>query len=129
VFDRMDAVWLQTWMHRNAQLIAEDGIYPFLNGVKREIAQTGRIEIGRIADHLRFLLARGRPEHKDAWLVNRLITEYVPSDFVSRYVFNKQGFYKDYAGYDDRFRQHVVETLKTTYLTDKGAFRKRLYGL
>ena len=129
VFDRMDAVWLQTWMHRNAQLIAADGVYPFLNGVKREIAQTGRIEIGRIADHLRFLLARGRPEHKDAWLVNRLITEYVPSDFVSRYVFNKQGFYKDYAGYDDRFRQHVVETLKTTYLTDKAAFRRRLYGL
>jgi hypothetical protein len=129
ILNRMDAVWLQTWMHRNAALITEDGVYPFLNSVKREIAQSGRIEMNRISDHFRFLLARARPDHKDAWLVNRLITEYVPSDFVSRYVFNKQGFYDDYTGYDEAFRQHVVETLKSTYLTDKAAFRKRLYGL
>ena len=128
-YSGMDAVWLQTWMHRNAGLINEEGTYPFLNAIKREIAQTGRVDIGRIPDRFRFLLARARPEHKDAWLVNRLITEFVPDDFVSRYVFNKQGFYADYTGYDDAFRQHVVETLKNTYLTDKAAFRKRLYGL
>ena len=126
---RMDAVWLQTWMHRNASLIAEDGVYPFLNSVKRDIAQSGHVDIRHIRDRFRFLLARARPDHKDAWLVNRLITEFVPDDFVSRYVFNKQGFYADYTGYDDAFRQHVVETLKNTYLTDKAAFRKRLYGL
>jgi len=126
---RMDAVWLQTWMHRNASLIAEDGVYPFLNSVKRDIAQSGHVDIRHIRDRFRFLLARARPDHKDAWLVNRLITEYVPSDFVSRYVFNKQGFYDDYQGYGEGFRHHVVETLKNTYLTDKAAFRKRLYGL
>jgi hypothetical protein len=125
----MDAVWLQTWMHRNARLINDDGVYPFLNGVKRDIAQTGHIDIRHIRDRLRFLLARAKPDHKDAWLTNRLITEYVPSDFVSRYVFNKQGFYDDYTNYSEAFRHHVVETLKTTYLSDKAAFRKRLYGL
>lgn len=126
---RMDAVWLQTWMHRNVSLINEDGAYPFLNSVKRDIAQSGHVDIRDVRDRFRFLLARAKPDHKDAWLTNRLITEYVPSDFVSRYVFNKQGFYEDYAGYDENYRQHVVDTLKTTYLTDKAAFRKRLYGL
>ena len=125
----IDAVWMQTWMHRNAGLINEEGTYPFLNSIKREIAQSGSVDINHIPDRFRFLLVRGKPDHKDAWLVNRLITEYVPSDFVSRYVFNKQGFYRDYTGYDDAFRQHVVETLKTTYLKDKAAFRKRLYDL
>lgn len=126
---RMDAVWLQTWMHRNARLINDDGVYPFLNSVKRDIAQSGHIDIRHIRDRFRFLLARARPDHKDAWLTNRLITEYVPSDFVSRYVFNKQGFYDDYEGYSEAFRHHVVETLKNTYLSEKAAFRKRLYGL
>lgn len=126
---RMDAVWLQTWMHRHAELIARDGVYPFLSAMKREIAQTGRIEISRVDESKRFLLVRARPDHKDAWLVNRLITEYNPSDFVSRYVFNKQEFYKDYKGYSEAFRHHVVETLKATYLSDKAAFKKRLYSL
>ncbi|QKV17070.1 DUF6638 family protein [Oricola thermophila] len=126
---RMDAVWLQTWMHRNAGLINEDGVYPFLNAVKRDIARSGHVDIRDVDNRFRFLLARAKPDHKDAWLVNRLVTEYVPSDFVARYVFNKQGFYKDYESYGDAFRQHVVEMLKTTYLSDKAAFRKRLYGL
>ena len=128
-FPKIDAVWLQTWMHRNASLIADEGTYPFLTAIKREIAQSGHIDARRTPDRFRFTLARALPEHKDAWLTNRLITEYVPYDFVSRYVFNKQGFYKDYAGWDDSYRQHVVETLKSTYLTDKAALRKRLYGL
>ncbi|MFZ2101291.1 MAG: DUF6638 family protein, partial [Oricola sp.] len=126
---RIDAVWLQTWMHRHSDLITQDGVYPFLANMKREMAQTGRIEISRLAPRLRFLLVRAKPEHRDAWLVNRLITEYIPGDFVSRYVFNKQEFYKDYTGYSEAFRHHVVETLKTTYLNDKAAFKKRLYGL
>ena len=51
------------------------------------------------------------------------------SDFVSRYVFNKQQFYIDYESYSEAFRNHVVETLKSTYLKDKAALRLQLYGL
>jgi hypothetical protein len=50
-------------------------------------------------------------------------------DVVSLYVFNKQGFYKQYEGWSKRWREHVVDTLKNTYLKDKAAFRARLYGL
>jgi hypothetical protein len=61
--------------------------------------------------------------------VNRLISEFVPSDFVARYAFNKQGFYTDYQTWGEPYRAHVVETLKTTYLNDRLAWRKRLYDL
>jgi hypothetical protein len=74
-------------------------------------------------------VVRAKPDHPDAWLTNRLISDFVPSDFVSRYVFNKQGFYKDYEGFSQPWREHVVDILKTTYLKDKVAFRTRLYGL
>ncbi|WP_394886556.1 DUF6638 family protein [Mesorhizobium sp. AaZ16] len=126
---KFDRVWLQTWIHGHAELINKDGTFPFLNAAKREIAQLGHLKIDEVFPQHRFLVTRGKPDHPDAWLTNRLISDFVPSDFVSRYVFNKQGFYKDYEGFGEAWRRHVVNTLKTTYLKDKEAFRARLYGL
>jgi hypothetical protein len=37
-----DRIWLQTWMHRNSGLIAEEGIYPFLQEAMREISPPAR---------------------------------------------------------------------------------------
>ena len=126
---KADRVWLQTWIHGHADLINSDGTFPFLNAAKREIAQLGQIKIDDVAPRHRFLVVRANPAHPDAWLTNRLISDYVPFDFVSRYVFNKQGFYADYEGFNTVWRRHVVDTLKDTYLKDKAAFRARLYGL
>ncbi|KQZ16191.1 hypothetical protein ASD50_10005 [Mesorhizobium sp. Root552] len=124
-----DKVWLQTWMHSNADMINRDGNFPFLNAAKREIRQVGQLRLEDVFPQQRFLVVRAKPDHPDAWLTNRLISDFVPSDFVSRYVFNKQGFYKDYEGFSQPWREHVVDILKTTYLKDKVAFRTRLYGL
>ncbi len=127
--NRVDKVWLQTWIHRHADQIQRDGAFPFLNAAKREAAQTGQIDLDEIAPHRRFLVVRAKPDHPDAWLTGRLISDFVPDDFVSRYVFNKQGFYRDYETLSERWRRHVVDTLQTTYLRDKRAFRQKLYGL
>ena len=128
-FDKVDKVWLQTWIHSNADLINKDGTFPFLNAAKRELAQTGKLRLEDMEPERRFLVVRARPDHPDAWLTNRLISDFVPDDFVSLYVFSKQTFYKQYEAWPARWRAHVVETLKTTYLKDKAAFRERLYGL
>ena len=125
----VDKVWLQTWIHGHADLIAKDGNFPFLNAAKREIAQFGHLKIEDVPPRQRFLVVRAKPDHPDAWLTNQLISDFVPQDFVARYVFNKPGFYKDYDGFSDAWRSHVVDVLKTTYLKDKAAFRARLYGL
>jgi len=124
-----DRVWLQTWIHGHAELISQEGTFPFLNAAKREIAQLGQLKIEDVPPRQRFLVVRAKPGHPDAWLTNRLISDFVPFDFVSRYVFNKQGFYGDYEGFNDVWRRHVVDTLKDTYLKDKRGFRARLYGL
>jgi len=125
----VDKVWLQTWIHGHADLIARDGNFPFLNAAKREITQLGQLRLEDVAADKRFLVIRARPDHPAAWLTNRLISDFVPRDFVSRYIFNKQGFYKDYEGFSEGWRAHVVDVLKTTYLKDKTALRARLYGL
>jgi hypothetical protein len=125
----MDAVFLQTWVHRNADIVAQDGSWPFLHTVRRLLAQTGRLDLSDVEPRRRFLVLRARPDHEDAWLINSLISEFVPQDFVSRYIFNKPAFYRDYEGHPEGWRKHIVETLKATYLRDKAAFRARLYGL
>lgn len=126
---KADRIWLQTWMHRNAALIAEDGVYPFLQEAMRVIAATGEIRLNDVAPRDRFLLVRAAPDHPDRWLVNQLISQMAPFDFVSRFVFDKQGFYKSYETLSEKFREYVVETLTRTYLKDKPAFRQRLYGI
>ena len=126
---KADHVWLQTWIHSHADLIARDGTFPFLNAAKRELSQLGQMKIDDVPPRQRFLVVRAKPDHRDAWLTSRLISDFVPFDFVSRYVFNKQGFYRDYEDYNAVWRRHVVDTLKDTYLKDKAGFRERLYGL
>lgn len=128
-FAKVDKIWLQTWIQSNADLIREDGVFPFLNAAKRELAQTGKLRLEDMEPDRRFLVVRAAPDHPDAWLTNRLISDFVPDDFVSRYVFAKQEFYTDYQTWPPAWRAHVVDTLKTTYLKDKAAFRERLYGL
>ncbi|WP_421926365.1 DUF6638 family protein [Neoaquamicrobium sediminum] len=125
----VDRVWLQSWIHGHADLINREGTFPFLNAAKRELAQLGQMKMADVRPERRFLVVRAKPDHPDAWLTSRLISDFVPFDFVSRYVFNKQGFYRDYEGFDEVWRRHVVETLKDTYLKDKAGFRARLYGL
>ncbi len=125
----VDKVWLQTWIHGHVDLINKDGNFPFLNAAKREINRYGQLKIDEVFPQQRFLVVRAKPDHPDAWLTNRLISDFVPSDFVSRYIFNKQGFYRDWEGFSQAWRSHVVDVLKTTYLKDKTGFRSRLYGL
>jgi len=125
----LDRVWLQSWLHANAEAVNIDGRFPFLNGAKRELAQLGQIRIDEVRPDFRFLVVRAKPDHPDAWLTNRLLSDFVRTDFVFRYAFNKQGFYADYEGWREPWRAFVVETLKTTYLKDTEGFRARLYGL
>ncbi|WP_104667570.1 DUF6638 family protein [Ensifer adhaerens] len=124
-----DRIWLQTWMHRNAAAVANDGAYPFLQEMIRAVAATGTIKMQDVAPANRFMLVRAAPAHPDQWLVNRLISQLVPRDFVSRFVFDKQGFYDAYERYSESFKAYVVVTLTGTYLKDKAAFRHKLYGL
>ncbi|SMD03521.1 DUF6638 family protein [Rhizobium sp. RU36D] len=126
---KADSVWIQTWMHRNSAAITADGTYPFLQEMLRLITSRGSIRLEDIEPARRFLLIRARPDHPDQWLTNRLIAQFNPTDFVSRFIFDKQGFYDAYEAFSESYRDYVVSRLTSTYLRDKKIFRKRLYGI
>ena len=128
-FSGVDQVWLQTWIQRHAGEIAKDGIYPFLRKALAEVGANGHIRMEEVEPDMRLLLVRADPDHKDKWLVDRLIARLSPFDFVSRFIFDKQGFYEAYADYPENYRAHVVAALTNTYLPNKRALRARLYGI
>ena len=101
---------------------------PFLLWAERELQNWAGIDLDEMDSRGRFILSRAKPGHPDQWLVNRLISDQVPFDFISRYVFNKPAFYGDYEKWSKGLRKHVVNVLTETYLSDKAGLRERVYG-
>ena len=77
----------------------------------------------------RFLVVRAKPDHPDAWLTNRLISDFVPVGFRVALRLQQAGLLQGLRRLERAVAAPVVDTLKTTYLKDKAAFRARLYGL
>ena len=125
----VDRRWIKSFVNRHADVFEDEGTLPFLNWARRELANWSRIELDEIDARGRFLLSRAKPGHPDQWLVNRLIADQVPFDFMSRFVFNKPAFYDDYLEWPDKFRDYVVERIRDDYFTNKAGYRCRLYDL
>lgn len=128
-FSRLDPAFLQTFLQRNAAAVTAEGSYPFLTEKLRELGETGEVRLDLVSPRQRFLLVRAEPGHRDAWLTNRLIAAQNPQDYVSRFIFDREGFYLRYENYSDNFRTHVVSRLTTSYLNDKRAIREKLYAM
>jgi len=123
-----DTRWVKRWINNNTSLIEKEGTLPFLLWAKREYESWADIDLDEIDVRGRFILSRAKPGHEDNWLVNRLISDQVPFDFISRFVFNKPSFYDDYENWGEGLKEHVVKTVSNTYLKDKEDLREDLYG-
>ena len=121
--------WVSNWLKRNAKLVEEQGTIPFLNWAERTLDEWSSIDVNRLDTRGRYILSRAKPNHPDAWLVNRLISDYVPFDWLSRYAFNKPSFFEDYRSWGENQRSFVVDRLRSAYLPDKAGWRERHYGL
>ncbi len=124
-----DRRWIKSFVNRYPDAFEEEGTLPFLNWARRELSNWSRIELDEIDARGRFLLSRARPGHADQWLVNRLIADYVPFDFMSRFVFNKPVFYEDYQKWPKKYQQYVVNRIREDYFSNKARYRKRLYDM
>lgn len=124
-----DRRWIKSWVNAHTELVEEEGTLPFLLWAKRELESWEELELDEIDARGRFILSRAKPGHPDQWLVNRLIGDYVPFDFFSRYVFNKRAFYVDYVQWGAKLREHTVEVVAAEYLKNKTKLRRDLYGM
>ncbi len=126
-FDDLSDSNIRSWLRSNNRKIARDGRYGYYQDMLDKIDDVGELSSKDITKGEWLMLCRANPKHKEKWLVNRLVSRLTPFDFVSRFVFDKQGFYEVYQNYSDEFKQQVVSKLKNTYLSDKQDLRARLY--
>ncbi len=121
--------WAKAWVNRNTRMLEEEGTLPFLLWAQREYESWANVDLEEIDARGRFILSRAKPGHDDQWLVNRLISDNVPFDFISRFIFNKPAFYADYEKWGDKLKDHVVEMVRDNYLNNKEELRRLRYGM
>jgi hypothetical protein len=124
----MTETQFQTWAFKHSPVVDKDPVLTFLHGIERGLSDGRPPMVEGLRPRERFMVIRAKPSHVDRWVVSRLISTFVPSDYVSRFVFDKAGFYNTYNAYDSRFKDLVVKELAEGYLEDKKGLRERLYG-
>lgn len=124
----MTETQFQTWAFKHSSVVDRDPVLNFIHNIERGLSDGRPPMIETLRPRERFMVVRAKPNHADRWVVSRLISTFVPSDFVSRFVFDKTGFYNTYNAYSDTFKELVVKELAEGYLEDKKAMRERLYG-
>lgn len=123
----LDDVWIKNWVRDNFDLLAEDGAFPFLTRMKKNAFNGQPVNLDEAPPEHRFLTMRANPEHPDHWVVNRLLSEYVPFDFITRFIVNKEAFYEDYKSFEEKFRDYVVHAVTSTYFPRRREFLDRMF--
>ncbi|MCG6859144.1 MAG: hypothetical protein LJE67_13885 [Salaquimonas sp.] len=124
---RVNPQWASSWVARNPSAAERGGMLALLNHVQRQVTNWSNLEMRELRPTDRFLVSRANPDHPDFYLVNRLISEYLPFDYMTRFVFNKPRFYRDYETWPENYRDYVVKQIRDNYLANKKALRRRLY--
>lgn len=127
-FNNTDWRWIKGWVARNMDLVQAEGSIPLIEWVTAQVSNWSGIDMEDIKPKHRFVLCRANPEHTDRFLVNRLISHYLPFDYITGYAYNKPAFYAEYEKWPDSYKRYVVEELARTYMKDRAAFRKKVYG-
>ena len=60
-------------------------------------------------------------------LTNRLISHFLPFDFVTRFEFNRPQFNRDKGHWSPAYHDFIVKSLKDTYLAKRGEMYEDLY--
>lgn len=126
-FNRTDWRWVKSWMGRNTGLVDNEGSIPLITWVIAQLSNWSDLDMHEINPHHRFVLCRATPEHTDRFLVNRLISEYLPFDYMMRYIYNKPAFYKEYETWPESYREYVVGEVSQKYLPDRAGYRQEFF--
>jgi hypothetical protein len=126
-FDQVNRSWLKSWMANNSSLVDKEGSIPLIAWVNAQLTNWSELDMDEIPPRHRFLLLRASPEHRDRFLINRLVSQYLPFDYMMRYIYNKPVFYKEYANWPPSYRKFVVEEVSRKYLPDRADYRQQMY--
>lgn len=123
----INQTWVRRWIRDNARLVKENNIIPLIDWAIDEADDWKKIEMSNVENDLKLVLCRAVPEHRDMALTNRLISHYVPFDFITRFEFNRPAFNRDSKNWSQGYSDFVAKALENTYLKDKERVYEELY--
>lgn len=80
------------------------------------------------SDHPAYFYTLRAADHKDADLVNMLLSELAPKDARQLFICHKEAFYDAYAQWPESKKEFVADFLSREYLVDKVGAREALFG-
>ena len=80
------------------------------------------------SDHPAYFYTLRAKRHRDADLVNMLLSELSPLDIRQLFICHKEAFYRAYAGWPEAKQAYVAEFLDREYQVDKAGTRDALFG-
>ncbi|MEM9332997.1 MAG: DUF6638 family protein [Pseudomonadota bacterium] len=130
----INQTWVRRWVRENHAQVRDNNTIPLIDWAEEQTKDWSydekdwrRIYLDEVEDDLKFVLCRADPEHPDMELVNRLISRYLPFDFVTKFEFNRPNFNRDKQNWSQRYLEFVVNALENAYLKDKESIYQSLY--
>ncbi len=123
----INQTWVRRWVRENRKLVRDDNKIPLLEWALDEAGNWERIDIDDVEDDEKLVLCRANPSHADMPLVNRLISEYLPFDFLMRFEFNRPVFNRDREKWSDAYSEFVANAIGDTYMKNKQEMYQDLY--
>lgn len=126
--DWMDLGGAMRWVKNNPGEARRDPVLQLLQKTAGGAANWSSIDMDRIEPELRFALCRANPEHPDMELINRLIGEYLPFDYMQKLIFHPGQFRKQWALWPEEFKKFVANGLGSDYFKLAKAYQNSTYG-
>lgn len=123
----INQTWVSRWIRENRQIMRDDNTIPLIDWAIEAVEDWETVEIDEVEDEMRFVLCRANPDHEDMALVNRLISKYLPFDFITMFEFHRPGFHKAKLEWTDVYTEFVAKAISDTYLKDNKALYDDLY--
>ncbi|MEO0327333.1 MAG: DUF6638 family protein [Pseudomonadota bacterium] len=123
----LDEKWADRWIKSNTRTVKQENTIPLIDWALDQASDWERITIDEVENELRFTLCRANPDHEDMALTNRLISEFLPFDFLSRFEFNRPNFNRDKLKWSQTYLDFVENSIQNSYLNNRERNFSNLY--
>jgi len=112
-------VEIDNWVHKNLSRLKKSKAFRQLHELHRGVLNGSQPDTAGFDAEMMLMSVRANPDHDDWLLVNRFLSEFVNYDFLTRFIVNKQAFYRDYETFSDAHREYAVRLITAVYFPDK----------
>ncbi len=119
---------VRNWILQNLDELSKDDSFEFLTRVQKSLLNNTLPGLKNTGAALKLMIIRANPAHHDRVLVARMLSQFAPFDFYTKFAVNKHAFYDDYAIFQENLRDYVVNKITRNYFPDRKKYWENLFA-